>query len=60
MPGGGRGLVVIIEMQSKPAVAEAYGTLQQPEVHHVFSRGTCPWSQDPGSGVLHRLPGGCR
>ena len=41
-----------------PEVAEAYVTLQQPEVHCVFSQGTCPWSRDPGSCGLHRLLGG--
>ena len=30
-------------------------TLQQPEAPRVFSHG----SQDPGSGMLHRLPGEC-
>ena len=36
-------MVVIIGMWAEPAAAEASVTLQQPEVHHVFSRGTCPW-----------------
>ena len=33
-------------------------TLQQPEVHHVFSQEVVPGSRDPGSGGLHRLLGG--
>ena len=44
-------------MRGKPALAEANVTLQQPEVCHVFSQGTClcvtgPWqwwaAQAPG------------
>ena len=30
-------------MRGEPAVAEAGVTLQQPEVCHVFSQGSCPW-----------------
>ena len=30
-------------MQGELAVAEAGMTLQQPEAHLVFSRGSCPW-----------------
>ena len=45
-------------MRGEPAMAEAGVTLQQPEVRHVFSREVVPGSQDPGSGGLHRLPGG--
>ena len=46
-------------MWGKPAVAEAGMTLQQPEAHHVFFRGSCPWitgswqwqaAQAPGRG----------
>ena len=44
-------------MRGEPAAAEAGVTLHQPEAHRVFSRGSCPGSQDPGSGGLHRLPG---
>ena len=43
-------------MRGKPVVAEARVTLQQPEVCRVFS--WVPGSWDPGSGRLHRLPGG--
>ena len=46
-------------MQSKPAAAEASVTLQQPEAHPVHSPGeVVPGSREPGSGGLHRLPGG--
>ena len=45
-------------MQGEPVAAEASVTLHQPEVHRVFSQGSCPWITDPGSGGLHRLPGG--
>ena len=46
-------------MRGEPAVAEASVTLHQPEVRHVFSRGSCPritgawpWraAQAPGRG----------
>ena len=40
-------MVVIFGMQGKPAAAEANVTLQQPEAHHAFSRGTCPWIMGP-------------
>ena len=30
-------------MRGEPVAAEASGTLQQPEAHHAFSRGSCPW-----------------
>ena len=30
-------------MGSKPVVAEANMTLQQPEAHRVFFQGNCPW-----------------
>ena len=45
-------------MRGEPAAAEAIMTLQQPR-HAVRSPGeVVPGSQDPGSGGLHRLPGG--
>ena len=47
MPRGGRGTVVVIGMQGKPAAAEASVTLQQSEVCHVFSQGSCPWIMGP-------------
>ena len=46
-------------MRGEPAVAEANVTLQQPEAHHAFCQGSCPWitgpwqwwtAQDPGRG----------
>ena len=40
-------MVVIIGLQGKPAAAEASVTLQQPEVHRVFSLGNCPWITGP-------------
>ena len=44
-------------MQVEHAVAEASVTLQQPRP--VYSPGeVVPGSWDPGSGGLHRLPGG--
>ena len=45
-------------MRGKPAAAEASMTLQQPEVHHVFTRDVVPGLRDPGSGGLYRLLGG--
>ena len=46
-------------MRGETAAAEASVTLQQPEAHRVFSRGSCPWitgacqwraAQAPGRG----------
>ena len=34
-------------MWGKPVVAEAGVTLQQPQVYHVFSWGSCPWITRP-------------
>ena len=34
-------------MLGEPAAAEAGMTLQQPEAHHVFSRGSFPWITGP-------------
>ena len=45
-------------MRGKPVVAEASVTLHQPEACHAFSQEVVPGSRDPGSGGLHRLPGG--
>ena len=58
MPGGGRGTVVIIGMQGKPAVAEASVTLQQSEVCHVFSRGSSPWIMGPWQWGAAQAPRG--
>ena len=30
-------------MRGESAAAEASMALQQPEAHHLFSRGSCPW-----------------
>ena len=49
-------------MWGDPAVAEASITLECPEVHRVFSRGSCPWitgtwqwraAQDPRKGSVN-------
>ena len=45
-------------MRGEPAAAEAGMTLHQPEARCAFSRRSCLGSWDPGSGGLHRLPGG--
>ena len=46
-------------MRGEPVAAEAGVTLHQPEAHHAFSRGSCPWiaghwqwraAQAPGRG----------
>ena len=34
-------------MWGEPVVAEASVMLQQPQVHRVFSRGSCPWIAGP-------------
>ena len=34
-------------MWDQPSAAEAGMMLQQPEVHNVFSRGSCPWIMGP-------------
>ena len=45
-------------MRGKLSVAEAIMMLQQLESCYVFSWEVVPGSRDPGSGGLHRLPGG--
>ena len=45
-------------MRGEPAVAEADVTLHQPEAAVCSPREAVPGSRDPGSGGLHRLPGG--
>ena len=50
-------MVVIIGMWDKPAAAEAGMTLQQPEVHHVFSQGICPWITGPWQWRAAQAPG---
>ena len=44
-------------MQGKPAVVEAGMMLQQPEVHHVFSWGNCPWIMGPWQWRAAQAPG---
>ena len=44
-------------MHGEPAAAEASVTLQQPEVHHVFSRGSCPWIKGPWQWQVAQAPG---
>ena len=44
-------------MQGEPVVAEAGVTLQQPEVHRVFSRGSCPWITGPWQWRDAQAPG---
>ena len=55
--GGGRGTVVIIGMQGKPAAAEASMMLQQPEARYVFSWGSCPWITGPWQWQAAQAPG---
>ena len=59
-------MIVIIGMWGELVAAEAGVMLQQPEVCHVFSRGSCPWITGPwqwraaqasGGGGLGRLYG---
>ena len=45
-------------MRGEPAAAEAGMTLQQPEARRAFPGEVVRGSRDPGSGGLHRLPGG--
>ena len=44
-------------MRGKPAVAEASGTLQQPEACHAFSQGSCPWIMGPWQWRAAQAPG---
>ena len=44
-------------MWGEPAVAEASVTLHQPEAHHVFSRGSCPWITGPWQWRAAQAPG---
>ena len=58
MLGGGRGTVVITGMQGEPAAAEAGMILQQPEMHCVFFRGSCPWITGPWQWQVAQAPQG--
>ena len=44
-------------MRGKPVAAEAGVTLQQPEVHRAFSRGSCPWITGPWPWRAAQSPG---
>ena len=44
-------------MRGEPALAEASVALQQPEVHHVFSLGSCPWIMGPWQWRAAQAPG---
>ena len=44
-------------MRGEPAAAEAGVTLHQPEVHCVFSRGSCPWITRPWQWRAAQAPG---
>ena len=44
-------------MWGEPAVAEASLTLQQPDVHHVFSWGSCLWITGPWQWWAAQAPG---
>ena len=44
-------------MQGGPVTAEASVMLQQPEAHHVFSQGSCPWITGPWQWRAAQSPG---
>ena len=44
-------------MWGKPAAVEAGMMLQQPEVHRVFSQGSCPWIMGPWQWRAAQAPG---
>ena len=44
-------------MQGEPVAAEAGMTLQLPDVHHVFSQGSCPWIMGPWQWQVAQAPG---
>ena len=50
-------MVVITRMRGEPAAAEAGVTLQQPEAHRVFSRGSCPRISGPWQWRAAQAPG---
>ena len=43
-------------MQGQSAVAKASVMLQLPEVHHVFSQGSCPWIMGPWQWLAAQAP----
>ena len=44
-------------VQGEPVVAEAGVMLHQPEVHHAFSWGSCPWIKGPWQWQAAQAPG---
>ena len=44
-------------MRGEPAAAETSLMLQQPEAHHVFSWGSCPWITGPWQWWAAQAPG---
>ena len=46
-----------VRMRGKPTAAEANVTLQQPEAHHTFSWGSCPWITGPWQWRAAQAPG---
>ena len=44
-------------MRGKPVEAEASVTLLQPETHHVFFWGSCPWITGPCQWRAAQAPG---
>ena len=54
---GGSGTVVIIGMWGESVVAEVSVMLQQPQVRHVFSWGSCPWIMGPWQWRAAQAPG---
>ena len=44
-------------MWGEPVAAEASVTLHQPEVHHAFFRGSCPWFLGPWQWRAAQAPG---
>ena len=51
---GGR---VGYRVQGEPVAVEVGVTLHQPEAHHVFSRGSCPWITGPWQWQAAPAPG---
>ena len=52
-------MVVIVGMRGEPVEAEAGVMFQQPEVHHMFSQGSCPWIMGPCQWWAAQAPGRC-
>ena len=44
-------------MRGEAAAVEANMMLQQPEAHHVFYRGSCPWITGPWQWRAAQAPG---